>query len=523
MGVYTEQEKDLTSYNSIIIGAGHNGLVCAAYLAKKGQKVLLLEAGESLGGLAANREFHPEFNVNVAHSINHFSNKVIKDLKLISHGLIEQSNLATIGLSTDQNNVVIQDGVLSGTDSEEVDKFNRYKKFMQKYAKALSPFWLKTIPRIGPGSIKDVLTFAKLGLNIRTMGKQDMLEFLRVFSLPVRDLMDENFDNEILKAMLSWDGLIGSKMAPRSPNSTVLGMLYRQSESNKCSYSLPSNGVSGLIESLRKSAEAYGVEIRTATPVEKISIETNSDGIHAVGVQLTGGEQIKSDNVISATDPKRTFFDLLGVEYLDIGFTNRINRLRCDGFVGKLHLALDDLPNFKGIEKPDGRMIIASDMDAIEFAFDNSKYGECSDKPVMEIVIPSLRDTSLAPKGQHVLSAHVMYVPYQLKGGWTDDARDKICQKSIDTIAEYAPNIRDRIVHAEFLTPLDLEQEYRVTGGHWHHTEFAMDQMLMMRPTYDAAQYNTPIPGLYLCGAGSHPGGDLVGASGHNAAKEILR
>jgi phytoene dehydrogenase-like protein len=188
-----------------------------------------------------------------------------------------------------------------------------------------------------------------------------------------------------------------------------------------------------------------------------------------------------------------------------------------------LHLALNELPAFDGLEQPDGRMIIAPDMDAIEFAFDDAKYGECPANPVMEIVIPSIHDASLAPSGQHELSAHVMYVPFRLKGGWTDAARQQICERSIDTIAQYAPRIREQIVHSEFLTPADLEEKFHVTGGHWHHTELSMDQMLMMRPTYEAAQYKTPVPGLFLCGAGCHPGGDIMGGAGHNAAREILR
>ena len=209
--------------------------------------------------------------------------------------------------------------------------------------------------------------------------------------------------------------------------------------------------------------------------------------------------------------------------HLDIGFTNRIRRLRCDGYVAKLHLALNGAPDFTGLQQADGRMIIAPELDSIEFAFDDAKYGECSKNPVMEIVVPSMHDASLAPKGQHVLSAHVMYVPHKLKGGWTDAARDDIRERTIDTIASYAPDIRDQIIHSEFLTPADLEENYHVTGGHWHHTEMAVDQMLMMRPTYEAAQYGTPISGLHLCGAGSHPGGGLMGAAGHNAAREILR
>jgi len=368
-----------------------------------------------------------------------------------------------------------------------------------------------------------MMTFAHIGLNIRRMGKQDMQEFLRIVSLPARDLMDEFFDNELVKATLSWDSLVGSKYAPRSPNGPILTMLYRMAEESRGAHAIPAGGANGLIQSLCAAATASGVEIRTSAKVSRVIIDGSPDGLAANGVQLVDGEKIEAATVISGADPQRTFLDLVGVEHLDIGFTNRIRRLRCDGQVAKLHLALEDVPVFYGLINSDGRMIIAPDMDAIEFAFDDAKYGECPTKPVMEIVIPSLHDASLAPAGQHVLSAHVMYVPHRLKGGWTDAARDLICDRAIDTIAQYAPKIREQIVHQELLTPADLEKHYLVTGGHWHHTEFAMDQILMMRPTYEAAQYATPIPGLYLCGAGCHPGGDLMGAAGHNAAREILR
>jgi phytoene dehydrogenase-like protein len=300
-------------------------------------------------------------------------------------------------------------------------------------------------------------------------------------------------------------------------------MLYRMAGESRGAHRVPAGGVNGLIEALSASATASGAEIRCAAAVGRVLIDGSADGLLTKGVQLADGEKIEADRVISATDPQRTFLNLVGVEHLEIGFTNRIRRLRCAGYVAKLHLALSGLPEFDGLEQADGRMIIAPDMDTMEFAFDAAKHGECPDKPVVEIVIPSVHDASLAPAGQHVLSAHVMYVPYTLKGGWNDAARDQICERTIDTIAQYAPRIREQIVHQEFLTPPDLEQDYRVTGGHWHHAEFAIDQMLMMRPTYEAAQYSTPIPGLFLCGAGSHPGGDIMGGAGHNAAREILR
>lgn len=511
-------------YDSIIVGAGHNGLVCAAYLAKSGQRVLVLEASDAPGGLGASREFHPGFRVSVAHSVSHFSQKISDDLKLASHGFESTSkSLPTIGLSAGNDHVVVDKGSLRGTSSDDANAYQDYSRLMHRFADALKPFWLKTMPRIGSIGLADLMTFAHVGLNIRRMGKKDMREFMRIAALPARDLMDEYFDNDLLKATLSWDGLIGAKMAPRSPNSAVLAMLYRMAEESRGAHTIPTGGVNGLVAALAESASSFGVTIKYGAPVSRILVDANAAGLVAKGVQLADGHKIEADRVISATDPQRTFLNLVGVEHLDIGFTNRIRRLRCNGYVAKLHLALNGLPEFEGLEQADGRIIIAPDMDSIEFAFDDAKYGECPANPVMEIVIPSAHDASLAAPGQHVLSAHVMYVPYQLKGGWTDTARDQMCHRAIDTIAQYAPRIRKQIIHKEFLTPVDLERNYRVTGGHWHHTEFAMDQLLMMRPTYEAAQYSTPIPGLFLCSAGCHPGGDISGAAGHNAAHEILR
>ena len=511
-------------YDSIVIGAGHNGLVCAAYLAKSGQRVLVLEASDAPGGLAADREFHPGFHASVAHSVSHFSQKIASDLKLASHGFEATSRtLPTIGLSADNNHVVVQKGGLRGASSDDADAYQNYSRLMRRFADVLQPFWLKTMPRIGSTSLADMMTFAHVGLNIRRMGKKDMREFMRIAALPARDLMDEYFDNGLLKATLSWDGLIGSKLAPRSPNSAVLLLLYRMAGDSRGAHAIPAGGLAGLVEALSSAATTSGAEIRYSAAVSRVTIDGSTEGLLATGVQLADGEKIEADRVISATDPQRTFLNLVGVEHLDIGFTNRIRRLRCDGHVAKLHLALNGLPEFGGLDQPDGRMIIAPEMDAIEFAYDDAKYGGLPEKPVMEIVIPSANEASLAPNGQHVLSAHVMYVPYMLKGGWTDVARDQMCSRAIDTIAQYAPRIREQIIHKEFLTPVDLEKSCHVTGGHWHHTEFAMDQMLMMRPTYEAAQYNTPIPGLFLCGAGCHPAGDITGAAGHNAAQEILR
>ena len=513
----------MQDFDTIIIGGGHNGLICAAYLARSGQRVLVLEAADTLGGLAATREFHPGFKASIAHSVNQFSTKIVSDLNLEAHGFKLGDPLATVALNEAGENVVIRQDAVSGVSPDDANAYADYRRMMQRFANVLKPVWLKTMPRIGNNTLPEIMTFARIGLKLRLLGKDDMGEFLRVAALPVRDLMDENFDSDLLKAALGWDGLIGSRMAPRSPNHTVLAMLYRMSGEYGGEHAMPAGGIESLITALHSSAKGAGAEVRTGSKVGRIMIRSDTNGLTASGVELADGEQIMADRVVSAADPQRTFLELVGTRNLEIEFSNRIRRLRCHGFVAKLHLALDDLPAFDGLEQPDGRMIIAPDMDAIEFAFDDAKYGKSSQHPVMEIVIPSLHHALLAPAGQHVLSAHIMYVPYQLKGGWTDEAREALCERVIGTIARYAPGIRDQIIHRELLTPLDLERICNVTGGHWHHTEFALDQMLMMRPTYEAAQYATPLPGLYLCGAGCHPGGGLMGGPGHNAAHEILK
>lgn len=510
-------------YNTIIIGAGHNGLICAAYLAKAGQKVLVLEASDVPGGLASTHEFHPGFRTSVAQSLNQLSAKIVSDLNLDKHGYKPGEAMATIGLNQNGDNITIKGDTVTGVTEKDASNYVKYRKMMLRYANVLKPYSLKTIPRIGVNTLSEVMLFAKMGLNLRMMGKKALQEFMRMVTLPTRDLMDENFDNEILKAALSWDGLIGSKNAPRSPNHSVLMMLYRMTGDHGGDHAIPPGGIESLILALVSSAEANGAEIRTESAVQKITIQGDENGLKASGVELVSGDQISADRVVSSTDPKTTFFDLVGVDNLEIQFTNRINRLSTDGYVAKLHLALSGLPEFKGVSQPYGRMIIASKMDDIEFAWDDAKYGDISENPVLELVIPSLYNKTMAPQGQHVLSANIMYVPGNLNGGWTDDAKRDLINRLIEEIEKYAPGIREQILHQELLTPADLERDYKVTGGHWHHSEFSLDQMMMMRPTYEAAQYKTPIPGLYLAGAGSHPGGGLMGGPGHNAAHEILK
>ncbi|HIE89814.1 MAG: NAD(P)/FAD-dependent oxidoreductase [bacterium] len=508
----------MAHYDTIIIGAGHNSLVCANYLALKKKNVLVVEASEVCGGLAASYEFHDGFHASVAHQASHFPLKIIRDLRLTEHGLsLSRNHNACIGLDQDGHHVVVQGNKVSGVPDIELDAYKRYHDLMIRYADMLAPFWLKTVPPIGNNSIPEMMAFAELGLKIRLLGKEDMREFLRMVTLPMYDLMDEYFSHPLLKSVLSWDALIGSKQAPRSPNNSVLQLLYRMAGDSHITLEVPA-----LIDALQGAAVSRGVDIRTSSRVSNIEVEQGSEGISATGVRLESGEVFTADRIVSSADPKTTFLNLLGAEHLEIEFTNRISRVRDQGLVSKLHLALSGLPSFTGLTSAAGRLFIAPSLEKIEIAFDNAKYGESPVEPVMEITVPTLGNPGLAPEGQHVLSAHVMYTPFKHKSAWDEAARTGLTTKVIDAIETYAPGTRSLIIGQELLTPVDLESRFNTSGGHWHHGDFALDQLLMMRPTPGAAQYGTPVSGLYLCGAGTHPAGDITGMPGHNAARKIL-
>jgi phytoene dehydrogenase-like protein len=273
-------------------------------------------------------------------------------------------------------------------------------------------------------------------------------------------------------------------------------------------------------DAIASAARKHGADIRTSSPVKRILMDFNK----AVGVELENGEQITATTVVSNADPKTTFNELLGAQNLEAGFALKIRNIRSKGNVAKLHLALSALPDFAGLDQAryGERLVIAPSLEYVEHAFNHAKYGEYSQQPVIEITLPSVNDDSLAPAGQHVLSANVQWAPVDLRQGW-EEAKSEFAGTIIDLVGRYAPNIRSLIQHAELLTPADIEKNFRLTGGHWHHAELAMDQFLMMRPVPGAAQYATPVDGLWLCGAGSHPGGGVMGCAGRNAAHAIIK
>lgn len=504
-------------YDAIVIGAGHNGLVCAALLGKAGRKVLVLEANEQVGGAAVTRKFADGFSVSAcAHLLYRLQPEVRKDLGL--HVALASDDMETVALSTDGRHVRYSGDRVQGVSDADAGSYQEFHRRMSRFASLLQTYLNKPPPRLGTNDRKDLFTLARLGLDLRLLGRKEMREFLRLIGMNIHDEVTERFESTLLKGALSLDAVLGTHLGPRSPN-TIMTYLYRMA-GNAGRLAVAAGGMGAVSEALAQAARSNGVTIRTGMPVQRVIVDNG----RVTGVQTKSGETFASMTVISNADPKTTILKLVGARHVETGFTRRINKIRMQGNAAKLHLALDGLPAVQGLEKKDfaARLLIAPDEHYVERAFNPAKYGETSPEPVLEISIPSFRDSSLAPTGKHVLSAIVQYAPYRLKKGWDNAAREAFQEAAVRKITEYMPDIDDRITATELLTPVDIEREFHIDGGHWHHGELTLDQFMFVRPVAGAAQYAMPLDGLFLCGAGTHPGGGVSGAAGRNAARAIL-
>jgi phytoene dehydrogenase-like protein len=516
----------------IIIGGGHNGLVTAFYLAKAGFKPLVLERRAQAGGAAITEEFSPGFRCStLTHSAGPLLPEIVSDMQLARHGLkLVTPEVAVTTLSPDGRALVLYNEVTR--TAQEIGKFSakdaeRYPVFQQsleKIGRVISDALKLTPPNIDDPSRGDLWAMLQTGRALRKLGKKDMYRLLRWGPMAVADLVAEFFEIELLRATIAARGIFGTAMGPWSAGSSLVLLIRAAGDSHPAgSSSFAIGGAGAITQAMTVAAKEAGAEIRTSAEVREVRVK---DGA-ATGVVLGNGEEISAKAVISNADPRRTLLTLVDPTHLTPDFVMKLKNYRMPGTVAKVNLALSALPKFTALNGDDaalrGRIHIGPEIDYLERAFDESKYGSFSPHPYLEVTIPSLTDPSFAPSGKHVMSVYMQYAPFKLKNGDWDSQRSPLGETVVKTLAEYAPNLPALVEDGQIITPKDLEATYGLTGGHIFHGELALDQFFTMRPLLDWARYNTPIQGLYLCGSGTHPGAGLTGGSGANAARQILK
>ena len=515
---------------NIIIGAGLDGLIAAYYLARAGHQPLVLERRETIGGACATEEFHPGFRAALATSTGPLLPQLISDLQLPGRGVqfikpaVRVTALNPSGpplcIYDDPQRTAAELPVHSQKDSE------RYHEFTNSFAnigRALKPLLQMTPPDVDSPSTGELWNLGRLGLKIRGLGKTDEYRLLRYGPMAVADLAGEWFENELLRATVAARGIFGAFAGPWSAGTSLPLLLQAANDDQVFAPALSvKGGLARLTEAIAKAATEAGAEIRTNARVTGIELQ---DG-RAIGVVVAGTENIPAWAVVSNGDPGITLLELLAFGELPPVFRNRVQNYRAHGTVARVDLALSDLPAFNGVsesEKLSGRIHIGPNIDYLERAFDAAKYGDMSPQPYLDITIPTLSDPALAPSGQQVMSIHAQFAPYKLKSGAWQERREELGEKIIATLADYAPKVKELILGQRVIAPADLEAKYGFRGGHIHHGEMSLDQLFAFRPVIGCARYRTPVEGLYLCGAGTHPGGGLTGASGLNASREIIK
>ncbi len=521
----------MPKHDAIIIGGGHNGLVCAAYLARAGRKVLVLERRERVGGAATTEEVFPGFRFSVfSYVVSLLRPEIIRELDLPRHGLhilpLEStitplSNGDYLGQWNDHDQNRRELARHSLRDAEAYDEFGL---MLHQMARAMKPLLAMAPPdptSLAPGNL---LGMARLGSYFRKLKKDHFHRLHKLLTMSSADFLDEWFETEALKATKSASGIIGTLLGPRSPGTAYVLLHHYMGELDGVfrAWGFAKGGNGSVSAAIAGAARAAGAEVRCKAPVEKILL---SNG-RATGVVLEGGEEIKASIVVSGADPRRTFMQLVGEQHLPGEFVESIRRFRFRGCSAKVNLALGEAPDFTCLPGHGahlrGAISISPSVAYLERAYDDAKYGEISRRPYLDIVIPSLLDPEMAPPGKHVMSIFVQYAPYHVNGGWTDARREALGDAVIDTLAEYAPNIRSAILHRQVVTPADIERIVGLSEGNIFQGELTLQQMFFLRPVPAWANYRTPLAGLYQCGAGTHPGGGVMGASGRNAARAIL-
>jgi phytoene dehydrogenase-like protein len=524
----------MPKYDAIIIGGGHNGLVTAAYLARAGRTVLVLERRELVGGCAVTEEIWPGYRVSTgAYLTSLMQERIVRELELERYGYqVDAKDPAFFSAFPDGRHLFMwQDRArtlaeIARFSRHDAEVYPRYEDQLERISQVVEGLLLTTPPRFPPTGLGDAVDYLKLAGRMRGLSARDVVALVKVFTQSAAEFLDEWFESEPVKVTLATDGVIGANGGPRSPGTAYILLHHCMGgvAGHRGLWGFVRGGMGAVSEAIAASARASGTVIRTEAPVSKVLVRSG----RAYAVVLESGEEIEGGSIASNLDPKLTFLRLVEERDLDQEFVAAIQHFRIEGTSCKINLAVNGLPEFTaypGSPGPHHRatMHICPSIDYVERAWDDAKYGRPSDRPLLELTIPTMYDPSLAPPGKHIVGIFLQYAPYTLREGTWDELREPFANRVISLIEEYAPNIRGLIEHRQVLTPLDLERRFGITGGNIFHGEMSLDQMFVMRPVAGWARYRTPIQGLYLCGSGAHPGGGVMGAPGYNCAREMLK
>jgi len=520
------------SYDAIVIGGGHNGLVSAAYLARAGKKVVVLERRPVLGGAAVTEEVFPGFRFSVcSYVVSLLRPEIIRELDLPRHGLeilpldgtfTPMPNGDHLWRMSDHARTRREIYRHSPTDAEAYDE---YARAMVEMARFVKPILSMVPPDPFSYDVKALARLGGLGRRFQKLSRGQQHGLLQLMTMSAADLLDQWFETDVLKATMAASGIIGTFQGVRSPGTAYVLLHHYMGEIDGAfrSWGFSRGGTGAISLAIAGAAREAGVEVRTEAGVARIKATRG----RATGVVLSGGEEIDARVVLSSADPRVTFQKLVEPGALPASFREAVGRYKFRGSSGKVNLALDALPDFKCLPGPGahlrGAISISPSVEYMERAYDDAKYGDFSRRPYVDVVIPSLTDPSVAPPGKHVLSCFVQYAPYKLREGTWDEKRDAFGDTVIATLAEYAPNLEKIILHRQVLTPLDLEREWSLSEGNIFQGELSLEQLFFLRPVPGWARYRTPLAGLYLCGSATHPGGGIMGAPGRLAALEVLK